>query len=113
VKSDKMVWVEMRPMAVRIFRNYRAAHAASKHILHGDIELKSYGDAVKSIRHTLFLRSGGNCETCESPVLESGGHMHEQKHRGRGGEISLENSLFICAVCHARAHKERNPQWTK
>jgi 5-methylcytosine-specific restriction endonuclease McrA len=72
-----------------------------------------YAEAVKSIRHQLFLRAKGFCELCGDIVLESSGHMHEQKHRGKGGEISLENSVFICPICHGLAHKDRNPHWVR
>ncbi len=69
--------------------------------------------AVGSIRRQIFWRSEGFCEMCGEIVLESSGHMHEKQHRGKGGEISLENSIFICAKCHQDAHKERNPRFTK
>jgi HNH endonuclease len=115
LQSDKMVWVEVsaNQRIVRIFRSHHAAvHLVSKREAFYAVEMNR-SEAVGAIRHNLFVRSGSDCEICGSPITESGGHMHEQKHRGRGGEISLENSLFICAKCHAGAHKERNPQWTK
>jgi 5-methylcytosine-specific restriction endonuclease McrA len=69
--------------------------------------------AVSEIRHHIFVRSGGECEHCGVPVTESSGHMHEKQHRGKGGEISIENSVFICAKCHQHQHKDRNPRWIK
>ncbi len=72
-----------------------------------------YREAVSSIRHQLWLRCRGECELCGSLVTEQGGHMHEQQHRGKGGEISLDNSVFICAKCHQDAHKDRAPRFTK
>jgi 5-methylcytosine-specific restriction endonuclease McrA len=91
---------------VRIFRNKKAAFLSGEVIVPYERAL-----AVAEIRHQIFLRSQGNCEACGCPVNESTAHMHEKVHRGRGGEISLENSLFICAACHKWAHRARNPQW--
>jgi hypothetical protein len=106
------VWVQRDPITfhvTRIFKSKRAAFAAG-----GKTPTQSprvY--AVASIRHQLFVRSEGLCEKCCAIVTESSGHMHEQKWRGKGGEISLENSLFICARCHQHEHKERAPQFTR
>jgi 5-methylcytosine-specific restriction endonuclease McrA len=114
MNRDKMVWVELRDQlfetnVIRIFRNKKAAHRAAR----AWIDCIPYREAVGSIRHMLFVRSGGDCEICGERLTEVTGQMHEKHHRGRGGEISLENSVFICAACHGRAHKERNPRWNK
>ena len=69
--------------------------------------------AVANIRHQLFLRSGGQCENCDANLTEKSGHMHERVWRGQGGDISLENSIFICFKCHGFAHRERAPQFTR
>jgi len=122
---NKLVWVEIRrgsvyPGAIlfagkdicRIFRSKKAAFSAActgSHL----VQQREKKDAIAAIRHQVFLRSKGDCEFCASPVIESSGHLHEKKHRGQGGEISLENSVFICAKCHQQAHKARNPQWRK
>ena len=38
--------------------------------------------------------------------------MHEKQHRGKGGEISLENSEGLCAFCHLEVeHGDRRPQF--
>jgi len=70
-------------------------------------------EAVSSIRHQLFRRSKGYCELCGEIITEQGAQMHEQHHRGKGGEISMDNSVFICSTCHKRAHADRNPHWSK
>src|ERR1700722_19158151 len=91
---------------VRIFKSKKAAYAS------GEVVWEvTRAWAVASIRHQIFVRSDGDCEQCGSPITESSGHMHERKHRGRGGEISLENSVFICAICHSYNHRARNPRW--
>ena len=79
----------------------------------GFVRLAEYSASVASIRHQVFLRSKGDCEFCASPITEHGGHLHEQVHRGKGGEISLANSIFICATCHRLAHADRNPRFSK
>ena len=119
VTKNKQVWVEIEvffnsePRVLRIFRN--KSHAMSVwalSMLRAGIGLMDRAAAVKSIRKQIFHRSEGFCEFCGSIVLESSGHMHEQKHRGKGGEISLENSVFICATCHQHAHADRNPRFS-
>jgi|ERR1035437_970319 hypothetical protein len=105
-----MVWVELNDLgqAVRIFRTDKARWAFP-----GFAILIRYSTAVSEIRHLLYLRSNGMCELCTSAVTETSGHMHEQQHRGKGGEISLDNSVFICPKCHQDAHSDRTPQWSK
>lgn len=103
------MWVELGLDAqpVRIFRNQKASLAE------GWRQQFNYTAAVRIIRHKLFLRSCGECELCGIQVSESGGHMHEKLHRGKGGEISLANSVFICPHCHRQEHADRNPRWSK
>jgi 5-methylcytosine-specific restriction endonuclease McrA len=114
VNADKTVWVELYPDqrlgadVRRIFRSKAAALSSGACIWY-----MRRSDAVGAIRHAIFVRSGGDCELCSSPVTEDSGHMHERQWRSRGGEISLENSIFICAHCHQNAHKERDTRWTK
>lgn len=111
----KTVWVELRcddpdgfPYVVRIFKNQKAAYASGLRTAR-----TVYETAVKDIRAQLWKRCGGFCELCGDLVTEKSGHMHEQKWRGKGGEISLENSVFICAKTHKLEHNERNPQFTR
>ena len=108
-----IVWVEVDSLVshdqvLRIFRNGKEALAS-----HGLLSRWPRRDAVSSIRHQIFLRSKGDCELCGSPITEITAHMHEQKHRGKGGEISLENSVIICAKCHRSAHADREPKFTR
>jgi len=108
LRDTVLVEKNWQGLAIRIFRG---SHAA---FVHGMIvDTMEYKQAVGQIRHQLFIRSGGYCELCGDIVLESSGHMHETKHRGQGGEISLENSVFICAKTHRLEHKDRNPHWSK
>src|SRR5258708_3199639 len=108
---SKIVWVELdlsnRP--IRIFKS-RLATAGGRWC---QIIKRDPAPAVAAIRHQIFLRSKGACELCGSLVTEKSGHLHEQKTRGKGGEISLANSVFICARTHQLEHKDRAPQWSK
>lgn len=106
---SKMVWTEQKypKMAVRIFRTRKAAFESGLLV----VEMER-SEAVGDIRRQAFWRSKGFCEICIAPITESSGHMHERQHRGKGGEISLDNSIFICPRCHKRAHADRSPRWT-
>lgn len=38
--------------------------------------------------------------------------MHELVSKGKGGEVSLENSIGLCADCHLNtAHGNRRPRF--
>jgi 5-methylcytosine-specific restriction endonuclease McrA len=108
-----MVWVELSlsTKPIRIFRNRRAAYDCAAHW--GSIIQMERSEAVGIIRHTIFVRSAGECEMCASPVNEKTGHLHEKLHRGQGGEISINNSIFICARCHRHYHRNREVKFTR
>ena len=63
-------------------------------------------EAVKKIRDQVFERSGGECEFCGKKINKATGHLHETLARGKRdkdgkyGEISMDNSVFICYSCH-------------
>ena len=107
----KLVWVELSDTGVpiRIFKNRKAAYAFGKEW----VAPTSRTDAVHIIRRQLWMRSKGDCELCGAPVTEQSGEMHERQHRGKGGEISMENSVFACRACHRKAHADRAPRWSK
>lgn len=109
--KDKMVWVEEdvnTGHAIRIFKSQKLAFACP-----GRIMLWLRSKAVKDIRHQIALRANGRDELSGEIITESSMHMHEEKHRGQGGEISLANSVGISYPTHKRAHKDRNPHWRK
>ena len=109
MRLDKQVWVEYNDHSiVRIFKSKTAAFASNK-----AVAKVSYGYAVSDIRYQLWMRSEGLCENCCAMVTKDSGHMHERKWRGKGGDISLENSIFICPTCHKHAHKERSIKPTR
>ena len=102
-----VVWVEigMAGLPIRIFRNRKQVS--------GFFREYPRREAIAAIRHQIFVRSAGYCELCAVPVTEQTMHMHEQKHRGKGGEVSLVNSVGICAICHKHEHRDREPKWSK
>jgi 5-methylcytosine-specific restriction endonuclease McrA len=107
----KMVWIERDPVSAQPIRIFRSKSAAM--YSEGIVRLAEYATSVTAIRHQIFLRSKGECEICATPITESSGHLHEKQHRGKGGEVSLENSIFICPPCHRHQHADRNPHWSK
>lgn len=115
MRAGKVVWIETDSdwLIVRIFRSKAAMLREISPDNPGRLRQIRYVHAVEALRRRLYLRSRGCCDFCGSVVTESSGHMHEKKHRGKGGEISMENSVFICAACHKDAHKERSPRWKK
>jgi 5-methylcytosine-specific restriction endonuclease McrA len=64
------------------------------------------------IRHAIYVRQKGHCLWCSKFVTEKQAHMHEKLSRGRGGKISLDNSIILCVDCHLNvAHGSRKPQF--
>ena len=71
--------------------------------------------AVGVIRQRILERAEGRCEYC-GKFIDYHFHMHEKKPRGRGGEISMENSVALCASCHIGQNGEhgmRRPLFSK
>lgn len=68
--------------------------------------------AVHLIRDQVWWRTGGECQDCGDTVPLEAMHMHEKIHRGQGGEISLDNSVCLCAKCHLDIeHGNRKPRF--
>lgn len=93
------VYVEIgsEEIPIRIFRGHGAsvAYAGTNRI-----SVWPKKDAVEAIRRQCFKRSNGYCEWCGEAVTWYGFHMHEKVFRGKGGDVSVENSVAICADCH-------------
>lgn len=107
--KQKLVLAEIndRGEAVRIFRTVKASFL---------LPVESVAEftkalAVGQIRRQVFARAGctphqaGNCEWCGSSIFWSSGsynsgEMHEVVPKGRGGEVSIANSVAICRNCH-------------
>jgi len=70
---------------------------------------------VKEIRLAIWRRQEGTCLRCANLITTKTMHMHERVHRGRGGKISLENSIGLCYECHLGArgvHPEKQLRFT-
>ena len=56
---------------------------------------------------------GGTCEICGKPARDEGVSPHEKTPRGRGGKVSLENSVMChWQPCH-RQEQKSEPMWSK
>lgn len=110
MRCDKIVCVELGTdgSAHRVFKGKRAA-------LDSGVAFTQmyYRVAVSQIRCKVFLRAKGRCELCSGVITEASMHLHEMKHRGRGGEISVDNSVASCPRCHGYQHRDRNPKFSK
>ena len=114
--SSKQVWCELSAegRVIRIFRNRRKAAEAE---LAFPVDLVDRAEAVKDIRRQVFERDGYSCTHCGKAINWDTGHLHERLWRGRGGEMSLENSTTLCFACHTydkvAGHGARQPQFGK
>lgn len=66
------------------------------------------------IRRIIYDRQHGECLWCSKFVTWQQAHMHEVVQRGKGGKISLDNSIILCSTCHIGprgAHGNRRPQF--
>lgn len=106
--SARLVFVEIdeSEAILRILNNTRDAMALPAE------RVRQYPKAyaVKQIRDFVFNRSKDDdgiscCERCGRSLTEFTGHMHERHPKGERvngvyGEVSRDNSVFICANCH-------------
>lgn len=101
---------------IRIFRTHKAA-VLNPAWETGHVLETPRADAVESIRRQVFERAGYKCETCGDRVTWDSGHLHEKHHRGKGGEVSVENGQCLCYNCHLNdpivGHGKRKPQFSK
>lgn len=68
------------------------------------------------IRRAIYNQQDGHCLWCDKFVTWGQAHLHEKVARGKGGQISLENSIILCADCHIGpkgAHGNRRPKFSK
>jgi hypothetical protein len=68
------------------------------------------------IRKIVYDRQEHKCLWCFAPLTWEMAHLHEKTPRGKGGKISLDNSIILCYNCHMfnkGAHGKRHPQWRK
>ena len=116
--NSKRVWVELSDdlHTIRIFRNAKDAGKSPAWDA-GRVALAIRARATEDLRRAVFTRDGYACTHCGAVVDWQSGEMHERQWRGRGGEMSLENSTTLCRACHSNdpvaGHGKRQPQWSK
>jgi hypothetical protein len=93
-----MAHVELQDGRVhRIFRSGKAWAVAG--VLGRTISVMPRVDAIRQIRRTLWARCN-ECAWCGEVVDWNACQMHEIVPRGKGGDISMENSIILCYDCH-------------
>ena len=65
--------------------------------------------AAKQLRRLVWMRDGGKCRACRTPVKLAGetlevGHAHHVCFRSQGGENTTRNLAMLCVTCHMAAH---------
>lgn len=106
---DKYVLCEVDDQGtpIRIFKPQKKAYTFPVE----QVNEFPHGFAVGIIRRQVFQRAGctriqpGCCEECGATIIwEAGsynsGEMHEVISKGKGGEVSVDNSKAICRACH-------------
>jgi 5-methylcytosine-specific restriction endonuclease McrA len=84
--------------AIRIFRNFKLACGALSYPSRIAHMLRA--TAVEDIRRQVWERDNKRCTHCGNMVSFENMQMHERQWRGRGGEISIDNSTTLCSDCH-------------
>lgn len=71
----------------------------------------------QQIRIAIYKRQDGKCCDCGEQLTLAGMHCHERIFRSKGGQMSLENSIGLCASCHEfgpnARHANRRPRFSK
>jgi 5-methylcytosine-specific restriction endonuclease McrA len=73
---------------------------------------KNASEEIEKIRLLIYKKQNGLCLWCGKRVTWKQAHMHERLFRGKGGKISLDNSIILCSNCHLNdAHGNRKPKF--
>ncbi len=117
--AKQMVFVEIDPeteLPIRILKHW--AHASQ--LDPAVVRQMAKAVAVNYIRLQVIARAIRNknilCAFCGNIITPGTGHMHEVKAKGDGGEVSLDNCVFICPRCHIGSdgeHGDRRFQSSK
>jgi len=120
---SRKAWVEIDScsgLAIRVFKNRKLALLAVLEV-YGCVKEMERAEAVKQIRQQIFGIQQGRCVDCNKIIYWDTMELHERQHRGefakensedhleveKSGEISLMNSVAVCAECHEREHGDR------
>lgn len=120
----KKTWAEIdccSGLAIRVFKSRKLMVMAMPYMEDGCTKEMDRAEAVKQIREQVFSIQAGRCADCNGIVFWKTMHLHEKLHRGqfekenvdnhleieKSGEISLANSIALCAECHRQEHADR------
>jgi hypothetical protein len=118
VLSKQLVYVEVIPETGQIIRIIKLSHEAYR-LEPERVQQVAKKVAVEEIRRAVFKRATDDdgivhCEDCGKRIDWYTGHMHERLAKGKGGEVSVENSVAICPYCHLQVeHGDRRFQSSK
>jgi 5-methylcytosine-specific restriction endonuclease McrA len=65
------------------------------------IYFKVYKSQYESLRQQILRRDGWRCQLCGAM---SNLEVHHREFRSHSGEVSEENLITLCSVCHAIMH---------
>lgn len=116
MKHKGFAWCEIvNGQPVCIFPNHKQAILSGAAIIQELVRAA----AVEAIRRAVFKRDDYTCQHCGEIAMLDGpnkGDMHEKVWRGKGGLISVINSITLCHSCHINdpvaGHGNRKPQWS-
>jgi|ERR1700728_142771 len=101
--SKSVVFVEINPETskiIRIFKNSHLALSFPQEIVKQSLRNFAVGEIRSQIVERATKEDGVHCEYCDRWLTSQTGHMHEKQFKGKGGEVSLENGVFLCYECH-------------
>ena len=106
----KMVRVQLgeEGQPVRIFRD-----KSWRLLPEDEVAWISKEEAVTEIRRQVFEKTKDDngyyhCHDCGKPTNWLSGEMHEVVPKGKGGEVSVDNSICLCNNCHTGAKNSRH-----
>ena len=118
--ANRLVYVEIDPetgLPIRILKHFSEGFKLDPSLV-SQVARKC---AVECIRSAVIKRATRgkliHCELCGNIITEFTGEMHEVIPKGMGGEVSVDNSHFICNRCHTKdadsEHGDRRFQSSK
>lgn len=74
------------------------------------LEHATKADAIREIRLRVFADYTYSCYDCGVAGTWDTLQLHELKHRGKHGTVSITNSVPLCMKCHNKRHSSRAPR---
>jgi 5-methylcytosine-specific restriction endonuclease McrA len=57
-----------------------------------------------AVADAVIVRANGACEACGFALCGEG-HLHHRKKRSQGGKHTVENLIYVSALCHSTIHE--------